>query len=38
MHLLAEFGDRTSYRNGDINSYINSHTDTLKKAELTVRF
>ena len=31
MYLLAKFGDRRSYRNGDINSYI----ITLEKAELT---
>ena len=24
-----------SYKNGDINSYINSYMDTLEKAELT---
>ena len=31
MYLLAKFGDRRSYRNGDIISYI----ITLEKAELT---
>ena len=32
MYLLAKFGDRRSYRNGDINSYINSDMDSLEKA------
>ena len=31
MYLLAKYGDYRSYRNGDINSYM----DTLEKAELT---
>ena len=31
MYLLAKFGGHRSYRNGDINSYM----DTLEKAELT---
>ena len=35
MYLLAKFGDYRSYRNGDINSYINFYMGTLKKAELT---
>ena len=35
MYLLAKFGDNRSYRNGDINSYINSCMDTLQKAEFT---
>ena len=32
MYLLAKFGHHRSYRNGDINSYM----DTLEKAELLV--
>ena len=32
MYLLARFGDHRSYRNGDINSYM----DTLEIAALTV--
>ena len=36
MYLLARFGDHRSYRNGDINSYINSYMDTLEIAALTV--
>ena len=35
MYLLAKFGDHRSYRNGDINSYINSYMDTLEIAALT---
>ena len=35
MYLLTKFGDHKSYRNGDINSYINSYMDTLEKVELT---
>ena len=35
MNLLAIFGDHRSYRNGDINSYINSYMDTLEIAALT---
>ena len=35
MYLLTKFGDHRSYRNGDINSYINSYMDTLEKVELT---
>ena len=35
MYLLTKFGGDRSYRNGDINSYINSYTDTLEKAELS---
>ena len=31
MYLLAKFGDHRSYRNEDINSYMN----TYEKAELT---
>ena len=31
MYLFAKFGDNTSYRNGVINSYM----DTLEKIELT---
>ena len=35
MHLLAKFGGHRSYRNGDINSYVNSYMDVFEKAELT---
>ena len=36
MYLLAKFGDHRSYRNGDINSYINSYTKKAgEKAEVT---
>ena len=35
MYLLTNFGDHRSYRNGDINFYINSYMDTLEKVELT---
>ena len=35
MYLLAKFGDHRFYRNGDINSYINSYMDTLEIAALT---
>ena len=35
MYLLAKFGDQRSYRNGDINSYVNSYMGTLEKAEPT---
>ena len=28
-----EFGDHRSYKNGDINCYINSYMDTLEKAD-----
>ena len=35
MYLIAKFGDQRSHRNGDINSYIDSHMDTVEKAELT---
>ena len=35
MYLLAKFDDHRSYRNVDINSYINSCIDTLEKTELT---
>ena len=35
MYLLAKSGGHRSYGNGDINSYINSSMNTLKKAELT---
>ena len=35
MYLLAKFGGQSSYRNGDINSYIIFYIDTLEKAELT---
>ena len=35
MYLYAKFGDHRSYRNGHINSFINSYIDTLEKAELT---
>ena len=31
MNLLAKFGDHSSFRNGDVNSYM----DTLEKAENT---
>ena len=34
MYLSATFGGHSSYRNGDINCYINSYRDILKKAEL----
>ena len=34
MYLLAEFGRNRSYGNGDINSYINSYMNTLKKAKI----
>ena len=34
MYLLAKFGDHRSYRNRDINPYINSYMDTLEEAEL----
>ena len=32
--MLAKFDDHRSDRDGDINSYIKSYTDPLKKAEL----
>ena len=35
MCLLAKFCDHRSYRNEDINSFINSYMDTLEKAEHT---
>ena len=35
MHLLPKFDDHRSYRNGDINSYLNSYMDILEKADLT---
>ena len=35
MCLFAKFGGHRSYRNGDINSYINSHMHTLTKIEHT---
>ena len=35
MYLLDKFGDHRSYRNGDINYYVRSYMDILKKAELT---
>ena len=35
MDPLVKFGDHRSYRNGDINSYINFNKDTSKKNELT---
>ena len=35
MYLIAKFGGHRSYRNGGINSDINSYMDTLEKAELT---
>ena len=35
MYLLAKFRYHGFYRNGDINSCINSYMDTLKKVELT---
>ena len=35
MYLLAKFGDNRFYRKKGINSYINSHMDTLEKTELT---
>ena len=35
MYLLVKFVGQRSYRNGDINSYINSYMDTLEKSELT---
>ena len=34
MYLLTKFGGHRSYRNGDINSEINSYMDILEKAEL----
>ena len=34
MYLLVKFGDHRSYKNWNINSYINSYIDTLKKGEL----
>ena len=34
MYLLTNFGDHRSYRNGNINSYINSYMDTLEKVQL----
>ena len=35
MYLLAKFGDHRSYKNGDINSCINSYMDILEKVEPT---
>ena len=35
MYLLAKFGDHRSYKNGDINSGINSYMDILEKVEPT---
>ena len=34
MYLFCKFDGYWSYRNRDINSYINSYMDTLEKAEL----
>ena len=34
MYRPATFGGHSPYRNGDINCYINSYMDILKKAEL----
>ena len=31
MYLPAQFGDHRSYRNANINSYINSYMDNLEK-------
>ena len=36
MYLPAKFDGHRSYRNGDVNSYINFYMDTLEKVELTV--
>ena len=35
MYLLARFGNNRSYRNEDINSYINSYMGALEKTEIT---
>ena len=35
MYLFAKFRGHRSYRNGDINYYINSYMGILEKAELT---
>ena len=35
MYLHAKFRDDRFYRNGDLNSYINSYMDTLEKTKLT---
>ena len=37
MYLLAKFNSYRSYRNRDINSYINFYIDTLEKAKLTAK-
>ena len=36
MYRLAKFGGHKSYRNEDIDCYISSYIDTLKKAKLTI--
>ena len=35
MYMLAKFSVHRSYRNGNINSCINSYMDNVEKAELT---
>ena len=35
MYLLAKFGGHRSYRDENINSFINCYLDILEKAELT---
>ena len=35
MYLVANLGDHRSYRNGNIDSFINCYMDILQKAELT---
>ena len=35
MYLLGKCGSHRYYGDGDINSYISSHINTLEKAELT---
>ena len=34
MYLLVKFGGHRSYRNGEVNNYINSDMIILEKAEL----
>ena len=34
MYQIALFGGHSSYRNGNINFYVNSYMDTLEKCEL----
>ena len=37
IYLLAKIGDRTSYRNRNVNPYINSYMNISEKVEPTAR-